>query len=140
MPQAQAARWSCKERTAFRGRVALRRALAALALALASLSVQAVGTESGPFTVVIKPGSFDERCLRLRAGESIGYRFAADAALDFNIHHHRGREVFYPVRQAEVRAAGPARFVAPADDDYCLMWENRGNVPVRLEGSIERAG
>jgi hypothetical protein len=39
-----------------------------------------------------------------------------------------------------ITAAGPARFVAPADDDYCLMWENRGSAPVRLEGRLEHAG
>jgi hypothetical protein len=140
MPQASTScRFGATSR-ACRNRGATARIRAAFIVALATLSVHAAGTETGSFTVVVKPGGVDERCLRLRAGQSVDYRFAADAALDFNIHHHRGREVFYPVRQAQVRAAGPARFVAPADDDYCLMWENRGSAPVRLEGRLEHAG
>lgn len=117
------------------------RALALLAaLALAPLPAAAAGGDAGPFALVIKVGGAGERCLRLRAGEAIAYRFAADAALDFNIHVHRGSEVIYPVRQRGVRALGPERFVASANDDYCLMWENRGGTPARLEGSVERAG
>jgi hypothetical protein len=117
-----------------------RRYLAALAFALAGLPAGAADRDGGPFSLVIKPGGFDERCLRLRAGEAIDFRFASDTRLDFNIHYHRDREVFYPVRQAAVREASTVRFVAPATDDYCLMWENRGGAPAKLEGQIDRVG
>jgi hypothetical protein len=117
-----------------------RQCAAGLVMAVAGLPAVAAGGDIGPFSRVIKAGGFDEHCLRLRAGEAIAYRFASDTALDFNIHYHRGKEVFYPVRQIAVRTGGPARFVATADDDYCLMWENRGSAPARLEASLERPG
>lgn len=116
------------------------RALAVFTLAVASGASLAAAGGAGPFSRVIAPGGFEERCVRLQAGEAVVYCFTADGALDFNIHHHRGRDVFYPVRRPDVREAGPARFSAPAEDDYCLMWENRGSTPTRLEGRVDRAG
>jgi hypothetical protein len=81
----------------------------------------------------IAAGKFDEHCVKLAAGDVIRYRFKAGAPLDFNIHHHRGTEVLYPVRQAQVRKLAGS-FRAPAADDYCLMWENRGTHSVTVRG------
>lgn len=93
----------------------------------------------GAFTRTVAAGGFDELCLPLAAGQRLRYRFVADAPLDFNIHHHRGREVFYPVRAAALREQAATDFTAPAADDYCLMWENRGAHPVRVDGEIARS-
>ena len=81
----------------------------------------------------IAAGKFDEHCVKLAAGEVISYRFKGSAPLDFNIHHHRGNEVLYPVRHAQVRKLA-GTFRAPAADDYCLMWENTGAQPVTVRG------
>lgn len=81
----------------------------------------------------IAAGKFDEHCVKLAAGEVISYRFKSSAPLDFNIHHHRGNEVLYPVRHAQVRKLA-GTFRAPAADDYCLMWENTGAQPVTVRG------
>lgn len=94
----------------------------------------------GTFELALKPGGFDEICLRIEAGARIVYRFRAEAEVDFNIHHHRGREVLYPVRQSAVRAVEQASFSPTTGEDYCLMWENRGAAPVRVEGRVERGG
>lgn len=98
------------------------------------------GTATGPFSLTLKPGGFDEICLRIEAGARIEYRFRAEAEVDFNIHHHRGREVLYPVRLSAVRAVEQASFSPTTGEDYCLMWENRGAAPVRVEGHVARGG
>ncbi len=83
----------------------------------------------------LAPESFDEHCLRIDAGEAIRWRFTATAAVDFNIHAHRGEQVIYPVRRREVaRASGSFR--TGASEDYCLMWTNRGAAPVRVRGAV----
>jgi hypothetical protein len=108
-----------------------------LALSIGGASAAPLAGD-GPFVRTVAAGGFDEVCLRLEAGQPLRYAFKAEAALDFNIHHHRGREVFYPVRETRLREQPPARFAAPAADDYCLMWENRGVAAVKVEGEIAR--
>ena len=81
--------------------------------------------------------SLDELCVKLAAGELLRYRFRASAPVDFNIHHHRGKDVFYPVRQAGVREA-EGTFRAAEADDYCLMWEHAGAGGATVDGSFER--
>jgi hypothetical protein len=89
------------------------------------------------FAIELAPGSFDEHCLRLGAGEAIRWRFTATDAVDFNIHAHRGEVIVYPVRRERVeRASGSLR--GRAAEDYCLMWTNAGGSRVQVRGSVER--
>jgi hypothetical protein len=90
----------------------------------------------GPYTFTLKGKAFDERCLKLEAGQSLRYSFRSSEPVDFNIHFHRGNDVFYPVKQAAVRSV-KATFQATATDDYCLMWEHRGAGDATVAGSIE---
>ena len=110
-------------------------------LALAFLLSIAAGPASaaqdvGPYAFTLTGKSFDERCLTLAAGQSIRYRFSASAPVDFNIHYHRGKEVFYPVRRSGVRDA-EGTFRAQEADDYCLMWEHAGSGSAAVTGSFE---
>ncbi len=89
------------------------------------------------FALDIAPGKFNEHCLKIDAGKAIRYRFEAAAALDFNIHHHRGNDVLYPVKRDGI-ARAQAVFRAPASGDYCLMWTNTGRVQVRVAGEVVR--
>lgn len=107
-----------------------------LALSLAAAAVHAADG-SGPYAFTLAGKAFDERCLDLAAGESIRYRFRASAPVDFNIHHHRGKDVLYPVRRRAVRDAD-ATFRADAADTYCLMWEFDGGGSVAVDGVVER--
>ena len=91
----------------------------------------------GPYSLTLKGKAFDERCLKLAAGESIRYRFKSTAPIDFNIHFHRGTEVVYPVKQAGVSEVDAA-FRAPAAEDYCLMWEHAGPGTANVDGMVER--
>lgn len=106
----------------------------ALSLVLAPLTALASEGE-GPFSLRIKPRGFDERCLRLEAGESIRYRFAASVPVDFNIHYHRGKDVFYPVRTRAVRSTNGV-FKAGHADTFCLMWENAGSGEAAVDGTV----
>lgn len=111
---------------------------ARLAAAALPLFAAPLAAAEGPFELQLAPGAVDERCLRLAAGARLGYEFAADAPVEFNIHHHRGKEVLYPVQQPATRGGRAQLFRADTPDDYCLMWENRGAEPVRVRGHVQR--
>lgn len=85
----------------------------------------------------LAPQAVEELCFDLAAGEAVHYRFDADAPLDFNLHWHRDREVFYPVKRDAVRTV-EGRFRAESGETYCLMWTNRGAAPVPLRARVER--
>lgn len=109
----------------------------ALATSGAALLALPPSATAATLALQIAQGKFEEHCVKLAGGESLKYRFKADAPLAFNIHHHRGHEVLYPIkRDAVLRLSG--KFMAPAADDYCLMWENKGAEAVRLRGVVER--
>lgn len=91
----------------------------------------------GTYSFKLEGKAFDERCLKLAAGERIRYRFRASAPVDFNIHYHRGSDVFYPVRQTGVREID-ATFRAEADDDYCLMWQHAATGAASVDGTLQR--
>jgi hypothetical protein len=110
----------------------------ALGLSLASSPVWATEPGAGPFAFTLSAKAFDERCLELAAGEALRYHFRASAPLDFNVHTHRGHDVFYPVRNDSVQQ-GDGTFRADAAGEYCLMWTHRGDGRISVEGTVERA-
>jgi hypothetical protein len=105
-------------------------------LALGATGVRAARAEFGPFKLEAAANSFEERCIKLAVGESLRYRFKASVPVDFNIHYHRGNDVFYPVKKAAITAR-VGRFRAKTADVYCLMWENRAKTGAVIEGVIE---
>lgn len=107
----------------------------ALVCTLLLAPIPAVAADA--FAFEIAPGKFDEHCLTIDAGRTIRYRFDAAAAVDFNIHHHRGNDVLYPVKRDAIKQAR-GEFRAPAKDDYCLMWTNPGKAQLRVTGEIRR--
>jgi len=117
------------------GRIASGRLVGVLSPLVALAAVASEGT--GPYSLKLEGKAFDERCLRLAAGESIRYRFRSTAPVDFNIHFHRGAEVVYPVKQGGVRQADSS-FRAAAAEDYCLMWQHAGPGTASIEGTVER--
>jgi hypothetical protein len=95
-----------------------RRIIAAAMLALAQIGATAAETSR---QLSIAAGKVDEVCLPLRAGQTLHWRFDADAALDFNLHHHLGKQVLMPVERRAVRA-DEGRHRIDQDNDWCLMW------------------
>lgn len=130
---------AAKKRRLSRSGRALASAAAALALLVAGGAHAATLAEDGAFNLTVAPAKFNEHCFRLAAGQTLIYTFEATAEVDFNLHYHRGREVFYPIKTPAMRRIDAARHTAVHADDYCLMWENRGNAPVVLRGSIARS-
>lgn len=106
-----------------------------LAAVLAAVAADAAAGDA--LRLTIDAGKFDEHCMRIEAGRAIAYRFEASAAVDFNIHYHRGKDVLYPVKRKATRQFA-STFRAESTDEYCLMWENRGAAAVTVEGRVDR--
>lgn len=115
---------------------ATRTAAAQVALCASALLASPLAA-AVPLSLLIAAGDFDEHCVKLAAGAELRYRFKATGPVDFNIHHHRGNEVLYPVQHGDVKRLGD-RFRAPTADEYCLMWANKGAQPVTVRGSVWR--
>ena len=88
------------------------------------------------FTASLQPKAMHEECVKLAAGEKRRYYWKADAAVDFNIHYHEGREVTYPVKRDGMRTDG-GTFSAKIAQEYCWMWTARDKA-AKLEGKIEK--
>ena len=82
-------------------------------------------------------GKLNEECFALAEGERIEYRFESTAAVDFNLHTHRGREVVTPVDVKRTRAQS-GTFASPRAEEYCLTWTNAGGVPAHVSGEWRR--
>jgi hypothetical protein len=96
-----------------------------------------VGADSATrlFAHPVRPGGIAEECFELRDGQAIGYAFESTAPVDFNIHFHRGNHVGYPVKRDQVQRAED-RFAAPSTEEFCLMWTNTTQAPVRVNGKL----
>lgn len=108
--------------------------LALMAVTLAPATA-AANTGFGTFARTIAAGKFDEQCFRLEKDQRASWRFDTSGSVDFNLHWHRGSDVHYPVKRNGVRR-DTGQFVAPHADDYCLMWENKGDQAVDLKGEV----
>jgi hypothetical protein len=84
--------------------------------------------------VALAPKKIHEECARLEAGQSRRWHWKSSAPVDFNIHYHRGEEVFYPVKRDGMRGDG-GTFTARTGEDYCWMWTAK-DAPARVEGTI----
>ena len=71
--------------------------------------------------VVLQPGKIHEDCFSLRPRQQVQYNFKLDRPGKFNLHYHKGKEAFYPVRSESV-SEQKGDFVAAVGEEYCLMW------------------
>ena len=114
-------------------------ALALLALPAAAEIVELRWDSAGRFEHggMVPAGKFVELCGKLPAGLAVQWQFQGAAPLDFNIHYHVGKDVVYP---AKLKAAGSARdtLQVSVEQDYCWMWGNKGEAPVRLTAMLQR--
>ena len=77
------------------------------------------------------PGKFAELCGRLDKGQSVAWSFKADLPLNFNIHHHEGKQVVFPAKQdAAVDAQG--KLDVSLSQDYCWMWTNKTDLQAKF--------
>ena len=85
-------------------------------------------------TVTLEPQKMHEECVKMEAGQKRRYNWRSSAPVDFNIHYHRGTDVFYPVKRDGMRGDG-GTFVAKSSADYCWMWTARDR-SAKVEGQI----
>ncbi|MES2717208.1 MAG: hypothetical protein V4795_15670 [Pseudomonadota bacterium] len=85
----------------------------------------------------IAAGKFVEVCGKLSAGQGVRWSFTAGAPVDFNIHHHVGKEAVFPVKQTQV-AVGRDTLNISVSQEYCWMWTNKGSAPVGLTVELAR--
>ena len=74
-----------------------------------------------PIRLTIAPGKVAEVCMPLNAGDTLRWRFKANAALDFNLHHHVGKDVVMAVGRRAVQA-DKAELAIDQSNEWCLMW------------------
>jgi hypothetical protein len=86
----------------------------------------------------IAPKKVVEVCGKLNAGEAVTWEYRADAALDFNIHHHVGKDVFYATRQKATAASNGTLDVTTAQE-YCWMWKNTSEKSVQVDVKLRKA-
>ena len=84
--------------------------------------------------IALEPKKAHEECTRLEPGQLRRYHWKSDTPVDFNIHYHRGEEVFFPVKRDAMRGDG-GTFTARTGEDYCWMWTARDKA-ARVEGRI----
>jgi hypothetical protein len=111
--------------------------LVAAAGTLAILLTHAAGKkEEIVVGVALEPHKIHEECQRVAAGDKRKYHWKSSAPVDFNIHYHRGPEVFYPVKREAMRGDG-GTFDPKTGEDYCWMWTARDK-PAKVEARIEK--
>ena len=88
-------------------------------------------------TAIVQPEKFLELCGGLAKGQTIGWSFDADQALDFNVHFHEGKDVVFPEKQIAVTKASGTLNVA-LKQDYCWMWSNKSATPATLTARLKR--
>lgn len=81
--------------------------------------------------VVLAAGKVHEDCFRLDPGRRVRYNFSMDRPGEFNLHYHKGKDVFYPLRSEHV-SEQKGDFVAAVAEEYCLMWTGGKGGDTRL--------
>jgi hypothetical protein len=116
----------------------MKRLLPALPLLLAAGAALA---QERPIQLTIAPGKVGEVCMPLQAGDTLAWRFKADPAADFNLHHHVGEQVLMPV-QRKAAAEDRAEHAIDRRNDWCLMWTAPAGQRVTVAGawSVRKAG
>lgn len=79
----------------------------------------------------IPAGQVHEECMELGTKKKLTYSFNSPKPMNFNIHYHVGKDVFYPIKRNKVSSL-ENEFRPISKQEYCLMWSNLEKVSVRL--------
>ena len=121
-----------------------RRVLSALTLAalptlaraeLVNIAWNAAGRFETEMSVA--PGKLAEVCGPLAPGQSVTWSFKADAPMNFNVHHHAGKQVVFAAQQ-DATAEAQGQLDVSLAQDYCWMWTNKGTSPATLRLTLKR--
>lgn len=105
---------------------------AAFAFGLAQAAAETRTNQT--FSVTLAPQKVHEVCTQMTAGDKRNYHWKSDGPVDFNIHYHKDKDVFYPVKRDGMRGDG-GTFTAKAAEDYCWMWTAKEKA-VKVEGRV----
>ncbi len=100
--------------------------------------------EKPMITAQIRPGRIYEACLATFPNKIIAYSFSASNPVNFDIHYHKGKKVFYPVFEENISSrAGELDChkalteltgeVSEEREVFCLMWTNPHDAYVTLD-------
>jgi hypothetical protein len=78
-----------------------------------------------------------ELCGDLKLKDTVAWRFAADAPLDFNVHYHLGKDATFVTLQRGERSAD-GTFTVAVEEAYCWMWTNRERKDVNVKVMLKR--
>jgi hypothetical protein len=86
---------------------------------------------------IVAPQKFVEVCGKLSEGENISWQLKSAQLLNFNIHHHVGKEVIYAENRKAIREGGGVLRVTTAHS-YCWMWKNVSDAPADVELVLDK--
>ena len=101
------------------------------------------GSMSMSDTVKIKPSRSYEDCVELLPGQIMNYSFNASNFVNFNIHYHTEKELYYPVKKKGVMMGKGSLDIQELDyysteqEFFCVMWDNLNPEPVQVSFSCE---
>jgi hypothetical protein len=105
-----------------------------VAVAAATLAAATAADGEHPIRMTIAAGKVGETCMSLAAGDTLVWQFTANAAGDFNVHHHVGKDVLVPVDRKAVRE-DRGELVIDRANDWCLMWTAPKSGALSLSGA-----
>jgi hypothetical protein len=88
-------------------------------------------------TGTVAAQKFVEVCGKLGEGENISWQLTSTHAVNFNIHHHVGKQVIYAENRKAIREGGGTLQVKSAQS-YCWMWKNVSDTPAQVELALSR--
>lgn len=97
---------------------------------LLPLICQAQVTEK-TIDVIVPVKKVHEECLAMAEGQTLTFRYEANAELDFNLHFHHGKEVTYPLKGKYSNYSNA--YVATQKNEFCLMWHNKTGESAKLQ-------
>jgi hypothetical protein len=107
-----------------------------LMLSIVALHVDQSHAQSIPKRSEIKlaPGKTHQRCTTINPPQKLSYEFTSSERVNFQIRYQRQDQAYFPVKQDRV-LSGSDVFVPATNDEYCMIWENRGSKESKLDFS-----
>lgn len=85
----------------------------------------------------VAAGETYELCVKLSRGTEVRTQFRAGAPVDFNVHHHLGKDAIYAVQKTQLDHFEHT-LKAGLDQTYCWMWTHDGAEPVEVKVKLSR--
>ena len=87
--------------------------------------------------VTVAPGSSQQLCTRLNAGQRVVWAFVSQSVVDFSLQHGQGKGAGLVLQKTAVNEARDA-LEPPRAQDYCWTWTNRAEAPAQVSVQLRR--